>query len=211
MSAVKVASAAEKWVGEPFKAGAIEQCMMFVRHVLGEVGHPLAAATTKKAVDGHWPGLGFANSLAGRDLGAPLVDKIEGLLPGSIVFWDDTYGNWPAGTITHVGIYIGNGQFVHRPTSSRPVEREELVGSWRRLFRCGLVISDPVKSLPPQPPPLEDQRWKLFSHSGRQRILHNGVEQPSGEIKIIAHSGKIGVFLAGKAIEPKYVTVEIVY
>ncbi len=33
--------------------------------------------------------------------------------PGDLVFFHNTYGNWAPGTITHVGIYAGNGKMLH--------------------------------------------------------------------------------------------------
>ncbi|HHX72200.1 MAG TPA: SH3 domain-containing protein, partial [Clostridiales bacterium] len=42
------------------------------------------------------------------------------LLPGDLVFFG------PNGTINHVGIYIGNNQFIHAPNSGRPVSIDSL-------------------------------------------------------------------------------------
>jgi hypothetical protein len=38
--------------------------------------------------------------------------------PGDMVFFQNTYGSWEPGTITHVGIYAGNGQMLHAGSSS---------------------------------------------------------------------------------------------
>jgi cell wall-associated NlpC family hydrolase len=38
--------------------------------------------------------------------------------PGDLVFFHNTYGEWTPGTITHVGIYIGNGKMLHAGSSN---------------------------------------------------------------------------------------------
>lgn len=40
------------------------------------------------------------------------------LRPGDAIFFGNTYRK---GKYTHVGIYLGDGKFQHRPTSNRPV------------------------------------------------------------------------------------------
>jgi cell wall-associated NlpC family hydrolase len=119
----KLVKVAEFWVGKDFKPGQTEQCCYFVRHCLKEAG--LNIGVTKKPSDGLSTSEGYANSLAGDDIGTK-IEKISSLMPGDLVFFKNTYGNWPDGTITHIGIYVGNGNFVHRPTASRPVEKAYL-------------------------------------------------------------------------------------
>lgn len=144
VSGEMVAKEARLWVGHSFNPGVIEQCMMFVRNVLDKVNHPLERKVTSAPVDKHWTGPALASSLAGRDLGYAVVDKVRDLRPGSIVFFNDTYDVGPEfgpGTITHVGIYVGDGQMVHRPTAARPVELARVdSGHWLQHFRCGLVL-----------------------------------------------------------------------
>lgn len=167
-----VVEIAKNWVGRQFAPGKTEQCMAFVRHVLNEARHPLAQKVTKAPVDGLDTSFYLASSLAGRDLGAPLVDKIASLTPGSILFWQDTYGNWPRGTITHVGIFVGNGRFVHRPTVSRPVVEESLAGFWQSLFRCGLNLEiKPAEPAPFKPLPAAPPKLKLFFKEGRLNLV----------------------------------------
>ena len=97
--------------------------MAFVRHCLHQAKHPLANAITREPVDRLDTGYYLASSLAGRDLG-PIVTRVDQVAPGAILFWQDTYdGWWPPQTITHVGIAIGNGRFVHRPTVSHTAQR----------------------------------------------------------------------------------------
>lgn len=167
---MSVSSVALKWVGQRWPAEnptAVEQCMRFVRAMLAEAQHPLAERITSAAVDGMGTGRDLASSLAGRDLGYPLMgpEGRDQLKPGSILFWRNTYGTWPEGTITHVGIYVGNGQFVHRPTASRPVEKAPLAGLWLDLLRCALIIDDVPKAAPKpaEPTPPAARRVELLS------------------------------------------------
>ena len=206
---MKLVEVARSLVGTNFHPGQTEQCMAFVRHCLEQARHPLANRVTAQAVDGLETSFFLASSLAGRDLG-PIVAEVSAVQAGAILFWQDTYdGWWPPGTITHVGIAIGNGRFVHRPTVSKPVMEESLSGYWARQFRCAL-LTEAVEADPgPRPP--EPRRWKMFSHSGRMSIVSDGAEQTSGSLKIDAHSGKLQVVLGGKVIAPGSVKIEIVY
>jgi len=38
--------------------------------------------------------------------------------PGDLVFFHNTYGSWDPGTITHVGIYLGDGKMLHAGSSN---------------------------------------------------------------------------------------------
>ncbi len=111
------------WAGKEFKPGITEQCCNFVREVLLEAGYN--PGVTEKPSDNYFPtSEGYANSLAGDDIGKKISRK--DLEPGDLVFFKNTYGNYPVGVITHVGIYTGEGFFVHRPTAARPVEKKNL-------------------------------------------------------------------------------------
>lgn len=209
----KVASAARNWAGRNFNPGVTEQCMAFVRHVLQETKHALRDAVTKQPVDGLETSYYLASSLAGRDLGQ-LVSRVADLQPGSVVFFQNTYGEWPAGTITHVGIYVGGGQMVHRPTAARPVEMADLSpGSyWAGLFRCALLLKDVSDLTPPAAAPNPPDRLKVYAHSGRVSVLHDGKAVGSGQVVIIdVHDGKVGVRVNGQAIRLTSLALELVY
>lgn len=53
------------------------------------------------------------------DLDAPKVQR-EDLQPGDLVFFD------PAGRVSHVGIYVGQGRFVHAPSRGGTVRLDQL-------------------------------------------------------------------------------------
>lgn len=121
-----IANAAKQWIGKDFRKGRTAQCMFFVRHVLSQVG--LNPPVTKYPSDA-WAkqpnAPGMARSLFGKDIGTLITDKSQ-LEPGDLIAFYDTYqyGNCRRGSrcITHVGIYIGNGMMVDRPTASKPVQ-----------------------------------------------------------------------------------------
>lgn len=190
---MKVSEIARAWVGKDFRPGVPEQCMGFVRHVLEQAGHPLADAVTRAPVDGIGTGPMLASSLAGRDLGYPLVgpEERDKLQPGAILFWRNTYGQWPVGTITHVGIYVGDGQFVHRPTMSRPVEQASLSsGVWSSLLRCALLSPDVAKPTPGPEPALR-VRVRVWGHPGGHRLRLDS-SLPAGDYQILSVSGEGG-------------------
>lgn len=61
--------------------------------------------------------------------------SLQELQPGDIVLFKNTYSGAPVPAYTHVGIYVGDGHMVHRPTSYRDVEVEPIMsGYWRSHF-----------------------------------------------------------------------------
>ena len=47
------------------------------------------------------------------------------LQPGDLIFWKTT-----SAEVGHVGIYVGNGQFIHAPNKSKPVKYDNLSNSY---------------------------------------------------------------------------------
>lgn len=104
-----------------FNPGVEAQCANFVRDVAKEVG--LSFSVTKTPFDGFLPtGEGYANSLAGPEIGNIVTVPSS----GDLVFFQNTYGDWPKGTITHVGIVVENGYMVDRSTMDAPVRRRSI-------------------------------------------------------------------------------------
>lgn len=57
----------------------------------------------------------------------------KNLQPGDLVFFDTNQN----GTIGHVGIYVGNGQFIHAPRPGTKVRIESMAsGFYRKTFVC---------------------------------------------------------------------------
>lgn len=104
-----VVSYSYKFLGKPYVWGASGpssfDCSGFTAYVYNAFGVSLA----------HYTGSQFQVGQA--------VSK-ENLLPGDLVFFN-TYGD-----ISHVGIYIGGGQFIHASSGSGKVTISQLSGSY---------------------------------------------------------------------------------
>ena len=108
-----LAQAAEDWAGRDFKPGETARCADFVSHVVQESGID--------APD-------FEPTVRARDFGemGEPVDP-EQLQAGDVVAFNNTYRHSAnEADHTHVGIYVGDGMMVHRPTANEPVERVSL-------------------------------------------------------------------------------------
>lgn len=66
---------------------------------------------------------------------AATIIRREHLLPGDLLFF--RFGNGPK--VTHVGIHLGDGKFVHAPQGGRSVEVRRLEEPWyeRRMAGAG--------------------------------------------------------------------------
>ncbi len=102
----QLAQYAAGWSGRSFKPGQTRRCADFVSEMLLQSG---------TAPSGFRREVRAANL---RRYGTPVRGGIENLRPGDVVFFGNTYRR---GRTTHVGIYLGNGRFVHRPTRDAPV------------------------------------------------------------------------------------------
>ena len=61
------------------------------------------------------------------------IDNIE---PGDLVFFFDPRFDYSGGTLptTHMGIYVGNGQFIHASTTSYTVQYDDLYGYYYKYI-----------------------------------------------------------------------------
>jgi len=60
------------------------------------------------------------------------VKAMDDLASGDLVFFDGHHG------ISHVGIYVGKGRFVHAPNSGGTVRLDDIDGPyWRSHFAYG--------------------------------------------------------------------------
>jgi cell wall-associated NlpC family hydrolase len=121
-TAQQVVAQAMTWRGKHFKQGQTARCADFVRTVLREVGISVSVSDNPVDKAQQWNGAHplRAQSFFGTDVGDIIWNKND-LRPGDLIGFANTYGNWAKGSITHVGIYIGNGMMIDRSTSSRPI------------------------------------------------------------------------------------------
>lgn len=176
------AEAALSWVGKDFRPGQKEQCAQFVRAMFAQAGEVVGVAARPSdmhLIPGEPQGPGYANSFAGDDVGEK-VSSVGRLQPGDVVMFRNTYGDYPFGVITHVGIYTGGGYMVHRPTAARPVERVALAGYWEDLFVEGRRVG--TRTAKPK------VRLKVYGHSGRRTLVLNE-DLKAGEYELVADEG----------------------
>ena len=103
----EVVAVAQKYLGVPYVWGGKSpsgfDCSGFVYYVFNEAGYPLSRSMSYQ-----------------YRAGTP-VSKDE-LQPGDIVFFQNTYTTG----MSHVGIYTGNGMFIHAPSSGKTVSYADL-------------------------------------------------------------------------------------
>jgi hypothetical protein len=87
-------------------AGVRDQCANSVRTILSKAGITNIGATSNPWDGMHPTGPGFANSFAGKDVGERKA-SLNDMKPGDLVMIAGRGQGYPAGTITHVGVYAG--------------------------------------------------------------------------------------------------------
>lgn len=112
----QILSEAKKYLGTPYVYGGASpagfDCSGFVYYVLKQLGFSPYRTPAEQYKHGYF------------------VDKAS-LQPGDIVFFANTYGSG----ISHVGIYSGNGQFIHSPNSRSTVSYSDLSsGYWAQHY-----------------------------------------------------------------------------
>ncbi|WP_237065373.1 NlpC/P60 family protein [Microbulbifer guangxiensis] len=122
--ASRVVAKALPWESREYRVGTAEQCMNWTREVLvAACGKHFATLETRDPWDAHLLGPDdkllpeHVDSLAADEFGEKIT-RIEDLRPGDLVFLKNTYGNWAEGVLTHVGIALGDGTYIHRMTSN---------------------------------------------------------------------------------------------
>ena len=77
-------------------------------------------------------------------LGTPVAK--EDLKPGDLVFF-----NTMRQTFSHVGIYLGDGQFLHAPSRGSQVRVENLdLSYWKKRFNGARRMDPDAMPLPPE-------------------------------------------------------------
>ena len=122
--ASKVIAAAMPWDEKEYRVGTAEQCMNWTREILvAACGDHFATLETQAPWDKHLLGADdellpeHVDSLAADEFGEKIA-QISELQAGDLVFLKNTYGNWADGVLTHVGIALGDGTYIHRMTSN---------------------------------------------------------------------------------------------
>ena len=119
----KIVDIADDYLGVPYVWGGTTpkgfDCSGFVYYVVNQSGYSLSRSMS-----------------AQYKAGTP-VSKDE-LQPGDLVFFQNTYTTG----MSHVGIYVGNGQFIHAPSSGKNVSYADLnsnyyVNHWYGACRLG--------------------------------------------------------------------------
>lgn len=104
----KVVAEAEKYLGIPYVWGGKHpstgfDCSGFVYYVFNQCGYPLSRIMSSQ-----------------YKAGTPVAK--EDLQPGDIVFFQGTYTSG----MSHTGIYVGNGQFIHSPSTGKSISYANL-------------------------------------------------------------------------------------
>lgn len=112
------------WENQEYRVGTAEQCMNWTREILvAACGEHFATIETQNPWDKHLLGEEdellpeHVDSLAADEFGEK-IHTIESLEAGDLVFLKNTYGDWAEGVLTHVGIALGDGRYIHRMTSN---------------------------------------------------------------------------------------------
>jgi hypothetical protein len=126
----KVASIAEDDVGQYYKPDQTAQCSAWVRDVIAKAGYKVEPAVTAAPLDDRpvLGGVNMANSF-GADQGKVVYDE-EAIVPGSIVLFKNTYGNWKPGSITHVGVAIGRDEEGRVVVAHRSTSKGRKIAKW---------------------------------------------------------------------------------
>lgn len=119
---LQAAELARDQMGKQYQWGASGpdrfDCSGLTHYVFSQVGVDLPRVSRDQA-------------RAGQEIGR------SELQPGDLVFFGIT-----GSKIDHVGIYLGNGKFVHAPRRHMPVRADSLNDSWwRRRFRVARRVS----------------------------------------------------------------------
>ena len=69
-------------------------------------------------------GINIPRTSLAQSKGGKAVSK-SNLQPGDLLFWKTT-----SAEVGHVGMYVGNGQFIHAPNKSKPVKYDSLNSSY---------------------------------------------------------------------------------
>ena len=105
-SSSQIAAHAKRWENKHYKRGQTHRCADFVATVVSDSGGQTKAPE------------GYTMARSWLKFGKPVSRAM--MRPGDvIVFWRGSR----RGTSGHIGIFIGNGEMIHRSTYRAPVKR----------------------------------------------------------------------------------------
>ncbi len=116
----QIIAAARDMLGVPYRYGGTSptrgfDCSGLVQYVYSQAGIEVPRTT-------------------GEQYRAAMPIKRQALRPGDVVFFR-THGRR---FVTHVGIYLGEGEFIHAPSSGKQVSIDSLQDDyWRRHYTSG--------------------------------------------------------------------------
>jgi cell wall-associated NlpC family hydrolase len=112
----KILESAYSYLGAPYRYGGTTpsgfDCSGFIRYVFNQNGIKLGRSSREQALEG---------------VSVPVSD----LKPGDLIFFNMHRRN--RYLIDHVGLYVGNGQFIHATSSRSHDIKVESLESWRYL------------------------------------------------------------------------------
>lgn len=110
---------AQDYLGTPYVYGGKSprgfDCSGFVQYIYGQLGYTLNRTASSQLCNG-------------------LIVPDDELLPGDIVFFRGTSSE--SGISSHVGIYIGNGEFIHASSSRGVIVSSLAEGYYEEHFLC---------------------------------------------------------------------------
>lgn len=116
--AAKVCALAESYIGVPYRWGGSTprgfDCSGLVQHVYGQVGVALPRKSSDQARSGRRA-------------------ELQRLEPGDLIFF-----RIDRNVISHVGIHVGGGEFIHAPGTGKTVRRDSLDSEWWRKRVMGV-------------------------------------------------------------------------
>jgi hypothetical protein len=211
----QIAANARTWTGKDFKPGQSERCQDFVNTVLNTTSPGLAdrIGTTSDAKDGLESGPLLASRFFGGDK-STLFNNASQARPGDIIAFTNTYGNYPPGTITHVGIYVGDGMMVDRSTMSEPVRMRSIdtFGAGNYTFARPHAIEQMQSQAPnnpapqaPEPRQVQTQDSIVWPVPGRNALNRSDVPiEGDGAFNAVRSGGRqhSGIDIQGKIGDP---------
>jgi NlpC/P60 family len=203
-AASKLVSHVKGWKGRQFQTGQRERCAAFVRQMFKDVGIPIPVVTKPTDFNLLPPGSGVgenhADSFAGDTVG-PKVN-VEHVRPGDIVMYQNTYGNYRRGVITHVAIYVGDGTIIHRPTAAKPVINERL------NYATVAEIRRPKQFVIAATGGLSGSSVKIFKHDGKVSAIKDGHTVTTLELRM-SFNGRLTVMVNGHSVDPAVVELQM--